>query len=150
MTEEEIARLVAERDMYRADSALLNEVALRMGEALGYPSRFTASPLDLVDQVIAAKLETRIISEPIPDHAMYAVVIRGRYRFLVQLAEGAVASWDMDYPHGFGDPGAVITTFTLKGRVVGRTILGDHENPTFRTPTQIPAAPAAITTKETR
>lgn len=132
--------LYAERDMYREHSRVLNDVALRIGEALGYPTSFEADPLVLVEELIAAKLQTRIISEPIPDHAMYAIVVRGRSRYMVTLGPNARANWHTDYTqNGFGGPPGP-TTFTLAGTVIDTRILRDGETPTRRpvTPTQPP------------
>lgn len=128
MTEEEIAALIAERDELLEHSVMLNMVATKIGEALGYPPTFEANPLDLVDQLIDARLQPTMRVEEIPRYAQYAVVIRGRFRYLVKMAVASTASFHTDYANGFENP-PTAETFTLTGRIAEKRIIRDYEEP---------------------
>lgn len=107
-----------------------NAAMSKIGEALGYPTNFDADPIELVDQLIDARLQTSMHSEPVPRHAMYAVIVRGRFRYLVKLGSDARAQFHTDFDT-FGSP-LEARTFTLTGTITEMRMLRDFEEPGSR------------------
>lgn len=132
MTPDEVlAEMQRQLDEYREHSIMLNAVATRIGEALGYPPNFEADPLELVEQLLRRELQPVMRVEEIPRYAQYAVVVRGRWRYLVKMAVASTARFHTDYGNGFENP-PTRETFTLEGVVAEKRILRDYEDPGTR------------------